>query len=93
MISVRSIPSSRRGRCTGVFVLLTIMLACPCASHQSQDDPPLAAVEPALLPVLPLTAGQLASFANDGVARKHPRTDPFQDSLKTVDSMLATLAR
>ena len=34
----------------------------------------LAALEPALLPVLPLTAGQLAPFANDGVARRHPRT-------------------
>jgi len=53
----------------------------------------LAALEPALLPVLPLTAGQLASFANDGVARRHPRTDPFHSSLQTVDAMLATLTR
>ena len=53
----------------------------------------LAALEPALLPVLPLTAGQLAPFANDGVARRHPRTDPFQSSLQGVDTMLATLTR
>ncbi len=51
----------------------------------------LAMVEPALLQVLPLTAGQLASFANDGVAGRHPRTDPFQGPLKGVDTMLATL--
>lgn len=51
----------------------------------------LAVLEPALLPVLPLTAGQLASFANDGVASRHPRTDPFQGSLKGVDAMLTTL--
>ncbi len=51
----------------------------------------LAVVEPALLPVLPLTAGQLASFANDGVARRHLRTDSFKESLKTVDAMLADL--
>ena len=53
----------------------------------------LAVLEPALLPVLPLTDGQLAAFANDGVARRHPRTDPFQGSLKGVDAMLATLTR
>ncbi len=32
----------------------------------------LAAVEGPLLPVLPLTAGQLATFANDGIAAPHP---------------------
>ncbi|MEQ1608362.1 MAG: NAD(P)-dependent oxidoreductase [Hyphomonadaceae bacterium] len=32
----------------------------------------LAAVEKPLLPLLPLTAGQLATFANDGVAAPHP---------------------
>jgi nucleoside-diphosphate-sugar epimerase len=34
----------------------------------------LAAVEKPLLPLLPLTAGQLATFANDGVAAPHPAT-------------------
>ncbi len=51
----------------------------------------LAAVEPALLPVLPLTAGQLTSFANDGAARRHPYTDSLEGSLRTVDAMLADL--
>lgn len=32
----------------------------------------LAALEGPLLPVLPLTAGQLATFANDGLADPHP---------------------
>jgi NADH dehydrogenase len=32
----------------------------------------LAAIEKPLLPFLPLTAGQLATFANDGVAAAHP---------------------
>lgn len=53
----------------------------------------LAVVEPALFPVLPLTAGQLTSFANDSIAGPHPRTDRFQGSLKTVDAMLATFTR
>jgi len=51
----------------------------------------LATLEPALLPVLPLTAGQLASFGNDGVASRHPRTDSFQRSLRPVDKMLDDL--
>lgn len=53
----------------------------------------LALIEPTSLGMLPLTAGQLAPFANDGIARRHPRTAPFQDSLKGVDEMLATLPR
>lgn len=43
----------------------------------------LALVEKPLLALLPLTAGQLASFANDGVAQPHPlvaRTLPLQRS-------------
>ncbi len=32
----------------------------------------LALVEPILRPVMPLTAGQLASFVNDGIAAPHP---------------------
>ncbi len=35
----------------------------------------LALLEGPLLPVLPLTAGQLASFANDSVADHHPAVD------------------
>lgn len=43
----------------------------------------LALVEKPLLALLPLTAGQLASFANDGVAQPHPlvaQTLPLQRS-------------
>ncbi len=49
----------------------------------------LGAVEPVLLPVLPLTAGQLATFANDGVAEpsefhesRRSRLRPLQSSLE-----------
>jgi NADH dehydrogenase len=52
----------------------------------------LAGLEPGMLPLLPLTAGQLAPFANDGSARMHRRTEPFHSSLKTVDAMLAHLS-
>ena len=51
----------------------------------------LAALEPALFPVLPLTAGQLAAFANDSVARPHPLTTALRPGMQSVDQMLASL--
>lgn len=52
----------------------------------------LAAVEPILFPLLPLTAGQLAAFANDSVARPHPLTAALRPRMRTVAQMLAALA-
>ena len=49
----------------------------------------LGALEPVLLPVLPLTAGQLASFANEGTAAAHPWLDARRASMGGLDSMLA----
>ncbi len=49
----------------------------------------LAALEPALLPVLPLTAGQLATFANDGVAAAHPFHDTLSCGFTPLDDSLA----
>jgi len=49
----------------------------------------LAAVEPLLLRWLPLTAGQLATFANDGVATPHPFAARFASALQPLDSSLA----
>jgi NADH dehydrogenase len=51
----------------------------------------LAAVEPVLFSVLPLTAGQLAAFANDSVARPHPLTTALRPGMQSVDQMLAAL--
>ncbi len=51
----------------------------------------LAMLEPVLLPVLPLTAGQLASFGNDGTARPHPFLEAYRTGLRTIDDMLAPL--
>jgi nucleoside-diphosphate-sugar epimerase len=49
-------------------------------------------LEPLLLPVLPLSAGQLASFANDGVAVPHPWVLPLLPSMQSVDAMLREAA-
>ena len=48
----------------------------------------LAAVERLLLPVLPLTAGQLATFANDGV----PETNPFSKRWLPAPTTIPALA-
>jgi NADH dehydrogenase len=45
--------------------------------------------EPFLLPVMPLSAGQLASFANDGVATPSPLVDARRETMRTLDEMLA----
>jgi hypothetical protein len=44
----------------------------------------LALIEKPLLPLLPLTAGQLASFANDGVAQPHPLVAKFLPRQRTA---------
>jgi len=49
----------------------------------------LAAVEPFLFPLLPLTAGQLASFANRGTARPHPVVDALRPRMRGIDAMIA----
>ena len=49
----------------------------------------LAWLEPLLLPVLPLTAGQLASFANDGVAEPNPMMEARAPTLRPLDESLA----
>ena len=52
----------------------------------------LGILEPLLLSVLPLTAGQLASFANDGSCEPHPFTQPRVPGFTTVDSVLRMCA-
>ena len=52
-------------------------------------DAALAAVEPFLFPLLPLTAGQLASFANRGTARPHPVVDALRPRMRGIDAMIA----
>jgi NADH dehydrogenase len=52
----------------------------------------LAALEPALLPLLPLGAGQLAAFANDSTADRHPLVDTLLPQMKTIEAMLDTVA-
>ncbi len=49
----------------------------------------LGLVEPLALPVLPLTAGQLASFANDSLATPDPWVAARAGGFRTVDQMLA----
>lgn len=50
----------------------------------------LGLVEPVLLPILPLTAGQLSSFVagNDGVARPDPDEHLFELPLTSLDDMI-----
>jgi len=48
----------------------------------------VAAVEPVLLPLLPIGAGQLAAFANDSTADRHPLVDHYRPHMKTIDTML-----
>jgi NADH dehydrogenase len=49
----------------------------------------LAFIEPAVLARLPLTAGQLAAFANDVTAQPHPLVAQFAPDMQSVDAMLA----
>jgi nucleoside-diphosphate-sugar epimerase len=45
-------------------------------------------IEPVARPLLPFTAGQLASFSNPGTARENPWTAAWQTQMTSVDSML-----
>jgi len=49
-------------------------------------------MEPFLLPWLPFTAGQLASFCNAGTTASHPRVTEWQKRMKDVDEMLRSVA-
>ena len=50
-------------------------------------------LEKFLLPLLPFTAGQIASFVNDGTAAGDPRTAQWQARMQNVDRMLSFLSR
>jgi NADH dehydrogenase len=52
----------------------------------------LAALEPALLPLLPFSAGQLAAFANESTADRHPLVDTLLPHMKTIEAMLDAVA-
>lgn len=45
-------------------------------------------IERVALPLVPLTAGQLASFANDGLADPHPLVDARRSHMKHVAEVL-----
>ena len=49
----------------------------------------LGAVEGPLLPVLPFTAGQLATFANDSIATPHPLVSRHLASRRTSPAVAA----
>lgn len=51
----------------------------------------LGLLEPLLLPVMPLTAGQLATFANEGMAQPHPWLGARRASMAGLATMLASL--
>ena len=53
----------------------------------------LGALEGPLLPVLPMTAGQLYAFAHDSTAAPNPLLARHLAAMKGVDAMLAELAR
>jgi nucleoside-diphosphate-sugar epimerase len=46
-------------------------------------------LEPFLRPLLPVTAGQLASFTNDGTAEPGPWTGAWLAGMRNIDEMLA----
>ena len=50
----------------------------------------LGLLEGVLLPILPLTAGQLATFANDGVGEPHPMLAQLPTARMTIAEMLAS---
>jgi nucleoside-diphosphate-sugar epimerase len=52
----------------------------------------LRRVEALARPLLPFTAGQLASFSNPGTAREHPWTAAWQTQMMGVDEMLRSAA-
>jgi NADH dehydrogenase len=52
----------------------------------------LSALEPMLLPVLPVTAGQLSAFVHDGVAEAVGLWDELPAPRRGVDEMVAELA-
>jgi NADH dehydrogenase len=47
-------------------------------------------LEKVLLPVLPFTAGQIASFVNDGTVDRDPLTAGWLAGMQTLDQMLAS---
>jgi nucleoside-diphosphate-sugar epimerase len=49
----------------------------------------VSVLEKFLLPVLPFTAGQIASFVNDGTAAQDPRLAGWQARMVTLDQMLS----
>ena len=53
----------------------------------------LAPLEGALLPVLPLSAGQLYAFVYDSVAAPNPLMERMVGGMRGVDAMIAELAR
>lgn len=50
----------------------------------------LALIEPAALGLMPLTAGQLAAFANDMTTRPHAFVAQFASDMESVNAMLAS---
>jgi NADH dehydrogenase len=52
----------------------------------------LGILEPLLLPLLPITAGQIASFRNDGVAGANPLLDQMKPRMKGIEEMLKLAA-
>jgi len=46
-------------------------------------------LEKILLPVLPFTAGQIASFVNDGTIEPDVRVAEWQTRMQRIDRMLA----
>jgi hypothetical protein len=48
----------------------------------------LAVVEPVMRPLLPITAGQLASFMKPGDAKADPSVAQWTRGLRSVDEML-----
>jgi hypothetical protein len=48
----------------------------------------LAALEPLFRPWMPVTAGQLASFTNDGITNEDERVLPWQLKMHGINEML-----
>ncbi len=53
----------------------------------------LAALEGPLLPVLPLSAGQLYAFVHDGAAAANPLAERMAPGMKSIDDVIAELTR
>ena len=60
-------------------------------SHWHQYGGLLAFVEPVLRPILPVTAGQLALFANDSTASPNWLHDRLKERMHSVEETIATL--